>query len=97
MRSHWRLVALTSVVPLLGAFTPVQAQDWAGFEAQSLLCSQTRSAAACRVALDRSHLLKRWAEQRELLRCYTALLGAEARMIAGSAQDFAELQQLCNR
>jgi hypothetical protein len=96
MRRSWQSAALVWTMPLVMGLSAAQAQDWAGFEAQSLQCSQTRTASACRAALDRAHLLKSWAEKRQLLRCYTALLGAEAQMIAGNIQTFAELRQVCS-
>ena len=41
-------------------------------------CLQSGAAAVCRQAMERSHRLKQQAENRQELRCYTALLGLEA-------------------
>ena len=70
-------------VLLLGS--AASAQDLSGFAQQVERCRDTGGAAACRAALDQSHRLKNWAEASKLWRCYTAVLGAEAEMIAASS------------
>jgi hypothetical protein len=64
--------------------SPAAAQSWGAFDAQSSRCMRGGSRADCRMALEQSHALKNWAEQRKLWRCYTALLAAEAGMIASA-------------
>jgi len=60
------------------------AQDLSAFSLQAQRCGTSGSAPLCRAALEQSHRLKSWAEGRKLWRCYTALLGAEAVMIAAA-------------
>jgi hypothetical protein len=47
-------------------------------------CGDSGSPAPCRAALEQSHRLKNWAEARKRWRCYTAVLAAEAEMIAAT-------------
>ena len=63
---------------------PASAQDASAFVAQAQRCRTTKAPGACRLALEQSQRLKDWAEGRKLWRCYTAVLGAEAEMIAAS-------------
>jgi hypothetical protein len=76
-------IALALLVPL-----PLRAaaQDFSAFTLQAQRCGTSGSAPLCRAALEQSHRLKSWAEGRKLWRCYTALLGAEAVMIAAAFQ-----------
>jgi len=76
----------------------------AEFVTLSTRCAQRGAAHDCRSALDQSHQLKNWAEGIKLWRCYTAVLGAESRMIADSfhpglqstlPESHLELRQLC--
>jgi hypothetical protein len=60
------------------------AQDVSAFAQHAQRCRDGGSAAACRNAMEQSHRLKNWAEARKLWRCYTAVLGAEAEMLAAS-------------
>lgn len=69
-------------VPLLLA--QAAAQDLSAYAQLAQRCRETGAAAHCRVALEQSHRLKTWAEGRKLWSCYTAVLGAEAEMIAAS-------------
>ena len=82
------------------------AQAWSGLELQRRRCAETGAAALCRLALEQSHGLKNWAEQRKLWRCYTALLGAEAVMLSAALSPGAapgleaaerEVNQACGR
>lgn len=73
---------LPLAVLLLGS--PAAAQDRAAFAQQAQRCSELGGEALCRAALDQSHRLKNWAEARKLWRCYSAVLAAEAEMIAAS-------------
>lgn len=70
----------------------------------SIRCAQRGAAHDCRSALDQSHQLKNWAEGLKLWRCYTAVLGAESRMISDSfhpelqptlPESHLELRQSC--
>jgi len=58
------------------------AQDFSVYTLQAERCRSSPVLASCRAALEQSHLLKNWAEGRKRWRCYTAVLGAEAEMIA---------------
>ena len=71
---------------ILLALLPLAAsgQPWQAFAAQSSRCRQSGAAQDCRLALQQSHALKAWAENHNLLACYTAILGAEAEMLAAS-------------
>ena len=91
-------------VLLLGS--AASAQDLSGFAQQAERCRDTGGAAACRAALDQSHRLKNWAEASKLWRCYTAVLGAEAEMIAASlptapqaegTSAWQEMRAMCGR
>ena len=82
------------------------AQDLSAFTQQAQRCSASGSAPACRAALEQSHTLKNWAESRKLWRCYTAVLAAEAAMIAASFPDaqqpegsgaWQEMRAMCGR
>jgi hypothetical protein len=68
------------------------AQDFSAFAQQAQRCSASGSSTACRAALERSHTLKNWAEARKLWRCYTAVLAAEAAMLAASFPDAQQLE-----
>ena len=73
------VIALALLLPLGAA-----AQDLSAFTLQAQRCGTHGSAPLCRAALEQSHRLKSWAEGRKLWRCYTAVLGAEAVMIAAA-------------
>jgi hypothetical protein len=69
-------------------------------------CRDSGSPSSCRAALEHSHRLKNWAEANKRWRCYTALLGAEAEMIAAalpsrtlepSQSALQEMQSACSR
>ncbi len=81
MSSKPVVIALVLLLPLpLGA----AAQDLSAFTLQAQRCGTSGAAPFCKAALEQSHRLKSWAEGRKLWRCYTALLGAEAVMIAAA-------------
>jgi hypothetical protein len=80
LQKPMRLLAL-SVLLLSSA---ASAQDVSAFTQHAESCRDGGGAAACRSAMEQSHRLKNWAEARKLWRCYTAVLGAEAEMIAAS-------------
>jgi hypothetical protein len=80
LRKPMRLLALSAL--LLGS--AASAQDVSAFAQHAQRCREGGGAAACRSAMEQSHRLKNWAEGRKLWRCYTAVLGAEAEMIAAS-------------
>jgi len=81
MSSKRVVMALALLLPLpLGA----AGQDLSAFTLHAQRCATSGSAPLCRAALEQSHRLKNWAEGRKLWRCYTALLGAEAVMIAAA-------------
>jgi hypothetical protein len=81
MSSKCVVIVLTLLLPM-----PLRAaaQDLSVFSLQAQRCGTSGSAPLCRSALEQSHKLKSWAEGRKLWRCYTALLGAEAVMIAAA-------------
>ncbi len=69
-------------------------------------CRDSGSPASCRAALEHSHRLKNWAEASKRWRCYTAVLGAEAEMIAAALPSrtleppqsaLQEMQSACSR
>ena len=60
------------------------AQELSSFALQAQRCRASGRAGDCRTALEHSQRLKTWSESRKLWRCYTAVLGAEAEMIAAS-------------
>jgi hypothetical protein len=84
-----RLFAL--LVLLLGS--AASAQDVSAFTQHAQRCRDSGGAAVCRAALEQSHRLKNWAEARKLWRCYTAVLGAEAEMIAASLPAAQQLEE----
>ncbi|MBD1193443.1 hypothetical protein [Vulcanococcus sp. Clear-D1] len=71
------------LLPLLWPVAGV-AQDMAAYGHLAQRCGDSGSPAACRAALEQSHRLKNWAEARKRWRCYTAVLAAEAEMIAAT-------------
>jgi hypothetical protein len=80
LRKPMRLLALSALLLSSAA----SAQDVSAFAQHAQRCRDGGSAAACRNAMEQSHRLKNWAEARKLWRCYTAVLGAEAEMLAAS-------------
>ena len=96
------------LVVLLFLLAPLraQAQTMAAFTDLAQRCRSSGSAQSCRAALEQSHRLRNWAESRRLWRCYSALLAAEAEMIAASraprqhsdgASALLEMRSLCGR
>ena len=101
-----RRAPLLIVLLVLLAPMRAQAQDMAAFVDLAQRCRSSGSAQSCRAALEQSHRLRNWAEARKLWRCYSALLGAEAEMIAASrfprqpldgAPAVLEMRSLCGR
>jgi hypothetical protein len=102
-RAGWLrpLLVLPLLWPAVGA-----AQDMAAYGQLAQRCRDSGSPASCRAALEHSHRLKNWAEARKSWRCYTAVLGAEAEMVAAtltaepqppSLDALQEMRQLCGR
>lgn len=98
--------SLIAVLLLPGLGLRAQAQNMAAFAALAQRCRSSGAASTCRAALEQSHRLRNWAEARKLWRCYSALLGAEAEMIAASrppgrhqrdAPAFLEMRRACGR
>ena len=82
------------------------AQDMPAYDLLAQRCGDSGSPASCRAALEHSHRLKNWAEASKRWRCYTAVLGAEAEMIAAalpsrtlepSQSALQEMQSACSR
>lgn len=101
LRSPGALLAL-----LLAWTNGAQAQNMAAFVLEAQRCRASGGSQVCRAALEQSHKLRNWAEARRLWRCYTALLGAEAEMIAASrtpgqgddpAPLLRDMRQACGR
>lgn len=95
---------LVLLVVLLGS--AASAQDVSALVQHAAQCRERGGAAVCRAALEQSHRLKNWAEARKLWRCYTAVLGAEAEMIAASlptapqaegTSAWQEMRAMCGR
>ena len=96
---------------LLALPLPARAQQLGGLRAQGLRCLQSADGSGCKPFLQISHRLKTQAESANQLRCYTALLGYEAQVLAarsaggsdaGAASlaldpGFTELQAECER
>ena len=81
LRAVWLRPLL--LLPLLWPVAGV-AQDMAAYGHLAQRCGDSGSPASCRAALEQSHRLKNWAEARKRWRCYTAVLAAEAEMIAAT-------------
>jgi hypothetical protein len=103
LRAVWLRPLL--LLPLLWPVAGV-AQDMAAYGHLAQRCGDSGSPASCRAALEQSHRLKNWAEARKRWRCYTAVLGAEAEMIAAaqpsrtlgpSLSALHEMQSACSR
>ncbi|MBV2351014.1 hypothetical protein KUL97_04740 [Synechococcus sp. HK05] len=93
------------LLPLLWP-APGAAQHMAAYGQLAQQCRDSGSPASCRAALEHSHRLKNWAEASKRWRCYTAVLGAEAEMIAAtltadhqkdSSDALLEMRQVCGR
>ena len=93
------------LLPLLWP-APAAAQHMAPYGQLAQQCRDSGSPSSCRAALEHSHRLKNWAEANKRWRCYTALLGAEAEMIAAalpsrtlepSQSALQEMQSACSR
>ncbi len=102
LRKPMRLLALSALLLSSAA----SAQDVSAFAQHAQRCREGGGAAACRSAMEQSHRLKNWAEARKLWRCYTAVLGAEAEMIAASlptapqaegTSAWQEMRAMCGR
>lgn len=79
---------------LLGSPLAARAQGLVALRSQGWACVQGGPGAACKPFLDATNRLKKRAEADKQLRCYTALLGYEAQVMAlpvGSAADPAAL------
>jgi hypothetical protein len=79
----FRSVPLLALLWLLAPLR-AEAQNMAAFVALAQRCRDSGEDQTCRAALEQSHRLRNWAEAHKRWRCYTALLGAEAEMIAAS-------------
>lgn len=93
------------LLPLLWP-APAAAQHMAAYGQLAQQCRDSGSPASCRAALEHSHRLKNWAEASKRWRCYTAVLGAEAEMVAAtltakpqtpSLDALQEMRQVCGR
>ncbi|MEY4430902.1 MAG: hypothetical protein RLZZ533_838 [Cyanobacteriota bacterium] len=86
--------ALVMALALLGAPLAGQAQGVSGLRGLSLACVQAGPGLGCKPFLEATNRLKKRAEADKQLRCYTALLGFEAQVMAlpvGSGSDPAVL------
>ena len=102
---------LALVTIMLALSLPARAQQLAGLRAQGLRCLQSVDGVGCKAFLQTSHRLKNQAESAKQLRCYTALLGYEAQVLAARSAGgsdagvaalaldpgFTELQAECER
>lgn len=102
-------LALAAMV--LALSLPARAQQLVGLRAQGLRCLQSVEGVGCKAFLQTSHRLKNQAESAKQLRCYTALLGYEAQVLAARSAGgsdagaaalaldpgFTELQAECER
>lgn len=89
-----RLRILLFTAALLGLSLPAMAQGLLALRSQGWACVQGGPGAACKPFLDATNRLKKRAEAGKQLRCYTALLGFEAQVMAlpvGSGADPAVL------
>ena len=77
-----RLLGLLLTAALLGLPLAARAQGLMALRAQGLACVRGGPGSACKPFLDTSHRLKKQAEAAKQLRCYTALLGFEARVMS---------------
>jgi len=78
LRAGWLAVVLL-IAPLAAAAADLDLTD---LRRRSQACLDGGDRIRCSAALQESHRLKTAAEARRLLRCYTALLGVEALLIA---------------
>lgn len=81
---------LALAASLLALPLAARAQTLPGLRMQGLRCLQNTAPSACKPFLETSYRLKKQAEAAKQLRCYTALLGFEAQVIAARGAGAAE-------
>ncbi|MEY3545360.1 MAG: hypothetical protein RLZZ247_1517 [Cyanobacteriota bacterium] len=86
MRPRPPAALAAALLTLLALPQPAQAQGLSALRAQAQRCLQgAQAASSCKPFLETSHRLKNRAEASKSWRCYTALLGYEAQVMASRA------------